>query len=254
MTSLRFNLAAVGFAEGERYERARPGYPPGAIAELCAACGITPGRTVLDLAAGTGKLTRELVACGAHVMAVEPVAGMREQLAAGVPGIQIVEGTAERIGLDDASVDVVMVGQAFHWFDGPAALQEIHRVLVPGGAIGLVWNVMDRRVGWVDRVQDLVHRHRGPNPWYAGHAWRAAFTAQCGFAELQHRVVTNAQPVDVAGLIDRVASISFVATLPDEERSVLMDEVRHIVAEELPGQARFAIPYVTDIFWSHRMG
>jgi SAM-dependent methyltransferase len=254
MSSSRFDLASAGFAGGERYERARPGYPPDAMAALCAACGIEPRRAVLDLAAGTGKLTRELVARGAHVIAVEPVAGMREQLAATVPGIQLIDGTAERVPLDDAAVDVVTVGQAFHWFDGPAALKEIHRVLVPGGAIGLVWNVMDRNVPWVGRLQQLIHRHRGPNPWYAGHAWRAAFTPNCGFAELEHRVFINAQSVDIAGLLDRVASISFIATLPGRERSGLMDEVRQIVAEELPGQARFAIPYVTDIFWSHRVG
>jgi SAM-dependent methyltransferase len=253
MTSRRFDLASAGFAGGERYERARPGYPADAIAALCAACGIEPGRAVLDLAAGTGKLTREFVACGAHVTAVEPVAGMREQLAATVPGIQIIDGTAERVPVDDASVDVVTVGQAFHWFDGPVALKEIHRVLVPGGAIGLVWNVMDRSVPWVGRVHELIHRHRGPNPWYSGHAWRATFTPDCGFGALQHRVFVNTQPVDIANLVDRVASISFIATLPDGERSVLMDDLRQIVAEELPGQARFAIPYVTDIFWSHRV-
>jgi SAM-dependent methyltransferase len=254
MRSPRFDLASAGFAGGERYERARPGYPADAIAALCAACGIAPGRVVLDVAAGTGKLTRELVARGAHVIAVEPVAGMREQLAATVPGIQIIDGTAERLPVDDASVDIVTVGQAFHWFDGPAALKEIHRVLMPGGAIGLVWNVMDRNVPWVGRVQEVIHRHRGPNPWYSGHAWRAAFTPECGFGELQHRVFVNTQSVDIGSLVDRVASISFIATLPDGARSVLMDEVRQIVAEELPGQARFAIPYVTDIFWSHRVG
>ncbi len=250
-----FSLASAGFARGERYERARPGYPADAIAALCAACGIVPGRRVLDLAAGTGKLTRELVARGAEVIAVEPVAGMRKQLAATVPGLQIMDGVAERLPVAGESVDAITVGQAFHWFDGPAALREIHRVLVPGGALGLVWNVMDRGVAWVARLHELIHRHRGPrSPWYAEHAWRATFTPECGFAALEQRAFTNAQQVDVEGLVDRVASVSFIATLPETVRSAVMAEVRQIVAEELPGRSRFAIPYVTDVFWSHRGG
>ncbi len=254
MTSGRLDLASAGFAGGERYERARPGYPADAIAALCTACEIGLGRRVLDLAAGTGKLTRHLVAQGADVIAVEPVAGMREQLASTMPGVSVVHGTAELLPVDDATIDVVTVGQAFHWFDGPAALREIHRALVPGGAIGLVWNVMDRRVRWVERLQELIHRHRGPNPWYAGHVWRAAFSPGAGFTTLEHRAFANAQTVDIDGLIDRVASVSFIATLPDEVCLEVTAEIRQIVAEELSDQVQFAIPYVTDVFWSHRGG
>ncbi len=254
MTSEYFELASAGFARGERYERARPGYPAEAIAVLLTGCGVGPGTRVLDLAAGTGKLTRDLVASGAEVTAVEPVAGMRARLASIVPDEQILDGTAERLAVSDGSVDAVTVGQAFHWFDGPAAVREIHRVLVPGGAVGLIWNVMDRSVAWVERVQELIHRHRGASPWYSSHAWRVAFTADCGFGPLEHRACTNAQQVDVEGLVDRVASISFIATLPDPARSEVLGEVRQIAAEELPGQARFAIPYVTDVFWSRRTG
>lgn len=96
--------------------------------------------------------------------------------------------------------------------------------------------------------------HRGASPWYSSHAWRVAFTADCGFGPLEHRACTNAQHVDVEGLVDRVASISFIATLPDTARSEVLGEVRQIAAEELPGQSHFAIPYVTDVFWSHRTG
>lgn len=217
-------------------------------------CEIGPGSRVLDLAAGTGKLTRELLACGAHVVAVEPVVGMRDQLAATVPGIAVLDGTAERLPLGDGSIDAVTVGQAFHWFDGSAALREIHRVLGPRCAVGLIWNVMDRGVPWVGRLQEVIHRHRGPNPWYAGHMWRDAFTRDIGFTPLGHRQFTSSQIVDIAGLIDRVASISFIATLPDVARAGVMTEIRQIVAEDLPAQDRFAIPYVTDVFWSHRQG
>ncbi len=95
---------------------------------------------MLDLAAGTGKLTRQLVALGANVIAVEPDAGMRATFARVVPGVEMLAGSAEAIPLADASVDAVFVGQAFHWFRAEAALAEMHRVLRPGGGFGLLWN------------------------------------------------------------------------------------------------------------------
>lgn len=253
MTTDHLSLAGEGFARGARYERARPGYPAGAVDALTRACGIGQGTRVLDLAAGTGKLTRHLVACGAQVVAVEPVAGMRAHLASTIAGVQISDGTAEDIPAADGSMDAVTVGQAFHWFDGPAAVREIHRVLAPGGALGLIWNVMDRRVAWVGVLQDLIHRYRGPSPWYWGHAWRVAVTSESGFGLLEHDGFANAQEVDVEGLVERVASISFIATLPDGAQRDVLREVRRIAGDHLPGQPSFAIPYITDVFWTRRI-
>ena len=130
--------AATGFARSvEAYERARPEYPPAAIAWLARELDLRPGRIVVDLAAGSGKLTRPLAALGCEVVAVEPVAEMRAAIG---PTARALEGTAEAIPLPDDSADAVTVGQAFHWFDGPKALAEIERVLRPGGALALVWN------------------------------------------------------------------------------------------------------------------
>jgi ubiquinone/menaquinone biosynthesis C-methylase UbiE len=129
--------AARGFDRaGADYERGRPGYPDEAVALLARELGIGPGRRVLDLAAGTGKLTRALLPYGAQLRAIEPVRGMREQLLNTTAGVEVTDGTAEQIGLPDASIDVVLVAQAFHWFDTAAAAAEIHRVLVPGGGLG----------------------------------------------------------------------------------------------------------------------
>jgi len=244
----------AGFAEGDRYDRARPHYTADAVDHLCAALLVGPGRRVLDLAAGTGKLTRELAARGAAVIAVEPTEGMRDQLAAGVPGIRVLAGTAERIPLDDAVVDAVTVAQAFHWFDGPAAVREIHRVLIPDGSLGLMWNVMDQTVPWVKELQLVIHRRRGENPWYTGHAWRRAFDGAPEFSPLEHRAFRNAQTVDRDGLLDRVASISFVATLPAGERDAVFADARAILADyDVPGPGgHFEIPYVTDVFWCRR--
>lgn len=244
--SEQFDRAREGFADGDRYERARPGYPADAVGFLCETLGIGPGVRVVDVAAGTGKLTRALVAAGAAVTAVEPVAGMRDALRS-LPGVPIVDGHAEALPLGDGSADVATVAQAFHWFDGPMALRELARVLAPGGRLGLMWNVMDRSVPWVDRLQDVIHRHRGPHPWYAGHAWRAAFDANSGFAPLEHRAFRNLQPIDPARLRDRVSSISFIATLDEPTRARVLDEAAVVLPSGVDG-----LPYVTDVFWTRR--
>src|SRR5712671_3101577 len=128
--------ATRGFAvAADVYERGRPDYPAVAIARIVSRLGLGRGRTVLDLAAGTGKLTRLLVPSGANVLAVEPVREMRTELERRVPGVATLGGTAERIPLNNGYVDAVTVGQAFHWFSPDPALREIHRVLRPGGGV-----------------------------------------------------------------------------------------------------------------------
>jgi len=218
------------------------------------ALGIGPGRRVLDMAAGTGKLTRELVPTGAEVVAVEPVDGMRAELAAALPGVRVLAGTAERIPLPDGAVDAVTVAQAFHWFDGPTALAEIHRVLAEGRRLGLVWNVMDRDVAWVDAVQRLVHAHRGASPWYTDRGWRRAFEDQPWFGPLTAETVRNVQVVEPEGVVDRIASVSFIATLEPAAQKAVLDEVRGVVAThpETRGKRTIEIPYRTELFWCDR--
>jgi SAM-dependent methyltransferase len=157
-------VAATGFAiSAEAYESGRPGYPPGALEPLA----LSDDLVVLDLAAGSGKLTRLLAASGAEVIAVEPVAEMRALLP---PGVQALDGTAERIPVRDAAVDLVTVAQAFHWFDGDAALAEIHRVLRAGARLALLWN---RRVedAPINRaIDELVDPYRQDTPTHRGEA------------------------------------------------------------------------------------
>jgi len=151
------DVAAAGFGAGAQdYERGRPSYPDDLVVWMAERLRIGAGSRVVDLAAGTGKLTRLLVPTGADLVAVEPVAAMREQLAAVVPGVPALDGTAESIPLAPASVDAVTVAQAFHWFDADAALAEIARVLRPGGALGLVWNERDVREPWVAELSKLI--------------------------------------------------------------------------------------------------
>jgi len=170
--------AAAGFGSAaDAYERGRPSYPDDAVAYLAAELRLGPAARVLDLAAGTGKLTRLLVEGGAEVVAVEPVAAMRAALERAVPGVTVVDGTAESIPLADGSVDAVTVAQAFHWFDAEAAIVEIHRVLRRGGRLGLIWNVMGADAGWLAALRELVHSTRGSAPAYGVSPWRAAFQA-----------------------------------------------------------------------------
>jgi SAM-dependent methyltransferase len=230
--------AATGFARSvEAYERARPEYPPEAISYLAAELDLRPGRTVLDLAAGSGKLTRPLAALGCEVIAVEPVAEMRAAI--GPAAASALDGTAEAIPLGDDSVDAVTVGQAFHWFDGPKALAEIERVLRPGGALALVWNRRPVEASALHaEITELIAPYRRDAPSHSSGVWREAFTGR----ELTERTFAFTQRLDADGLADRVGSTSFVATLDDERRLPLLDRVRALAAE-----GPVDVPYVCEI-------
>jgi SAM-dependent methyltransferase len=184
---------------------------------------------VVDLAAGTGKLTRALLVTGAEVVAVEPVAEMRAALPAGA---RAVDGTAEAMPLDDASADAVAVAQAFHWFDGDAAVAEIHRVLRPGGALALVWNRRRMDDPLNQAINELIAPYRGhPSAFHTG-AWRAAFDRTELFGPLEERVFPNDHVLDADGLVDRIASVSFIATLDEKKRMKVLHAVRALAGAE----------------------
>jgi ubiquinone/menaquinone biosynthesis C-methylase UbiE len=227
------------------YERGRPDYPAAAVAIIVGTFGITSSSTVLDLAAGTGKLTRLLVPTGAQVVAVEPMAGMRTTLAAAVPGVDVRDGQAENIPLDDRSVDAVTIGQAFHWFATQQALHEIHRVLRPNGGLALIWNRRDSRQPIQHAIDDLVQRYRGDVPAHRGERWKTAFAETDLFTPLQEWRLPHHQEVDEELLVDRVLSISFITNLPDAKRAEVEKEVRAL-AQGQPN--RFVLYYVTDVY------
>ena len=145
-------------AEAAAYERGRPSYPPEAIDWL-----LPPdARDVLDLGAGTGKLTTRLVERGLGVVAVDPIPEMLELLSNSLPDTPALLGTAEEIPLPDDSVDAVLVAQAWHWFDPERAVKEVARVLRPGGRLGLVWNTRDERLGWVKDLGRIIGHEDDP--------------------------------------------------------------------------------------------
>jgi ubiquinone/menaquinone biosynthesis C-methylase UbiE len=203
------------------------------------AAALPPGAVVLDLAAGTGKLTRPLLAAGLEVIAVEPVPEMRAALPAGA---RAREGTAEAIPLEDAAVDGVTVGQAFHWFDGDAALGEIARVLRPGGALALLWNrrVLEDPVN--QAIEQLVGPYRGDVPSHRSGAWREAFGRTTAFGPLEETVFENVLEQDADGLEARVGSISFIASLEPAQRARVLERARALAGA---GVAR--VPYRTEV-------
>lgn len=243
--------AAAGFGRAAgAYERGRPAYPQDAVDHIAAALRLGPGAIVLDLAAGTGKLTRMLAGTGASVVAVEPVDAMRAILSETAAGVEVRAGTAEAIPAADASLDAVTVAQAFHWFDAPRALAEIHRVLRPGGGLALVWNSFDVSVDWVAALQALVHPHRHGEPRYGRAGWERTIDATGLFGAVSERTFGLVQELDAAGLVDRIGSTSYIATLPDAERERLFAEVRALAAA-LPRPIE--LPYRTDTFVALRV-
>jgi SAM-dependent methyltransferase len=251
------DAAARGFASAaDAYEAGRPTYPPKAVARLARELHLGVGRTVVDLAAGTGKLTALLVGTGSTVVAVEPVAEMRAVLEQALPDVAALAGTAEAIPLRSGTADTVTVGSAFHWFRGGEALREIHRVLRPGGGLGLLWNVRDTRVPWVDRLSEIMEPHRGDAPTHRSGAWRKAFEESPLFGRLGHAEVRHVHRIPPEGVVARVASVSFVAALPEAEREQVLAEVRTLLATdpETRGREELGLPYRTDVYWARARG
>ncbi len=152
------SVAAAGFKDPADYEAARPSYPPEAVAWFVEHLRLEPGRLAADLAAGTGKLTRLIASTGVGLLAVEPVAGMRQTFRSLLPQIPIVAGTAEAMPFAASTFDAITVAQAWHWFDHDRATAEMARVLRPGGRLGLVWNARERTEPWVDEVWSIMDR------------------------------------------------------------------------------------------------
>jgi SAM-dependent methyltransferase len=199
---------------------------------------------VVDVAAGTGKLTRRLLPSGARVVAVEPLAEMRAVLARTVPGAEAVSGTAEELPLDAASADAVTVGQAFHWFDAGRAAAELARVLRPGGALALVWNIRDLADPLQAQVDELLLPVRRDTPSEHEQPWREVLAASPALGPVDERSFAFAQLSTTDELVERIASVSFVARLEPAARDELLGRLRTLV-EPLPQP--FAFRYRTDV-------
>ncbi|HEX7321469.1 MAG TPA: class I SAM-dependent methyltransferase [Mycobacterium sp.] len=224
-------------SQAAAYERGRPSYPPEAIDWLLP----SGARDVLDLGAGTGKLTTRLVERGLDVVAVDPIPEMLEVLRSALPATPALLGTAEQIPLPDNSVDAVLVAQAWHWFEPARAIPELVRVLRPGGRLGLLWNTRDERLGWVKELGKIIGREDARDVIDAG------VTLPEPFADVEHFSVEWTSYLTPQALIDLVASRSYCITSPAAVRSKTLDRVRELLATHpaLAGNNGLALPYVT---------
>jgi SAM-dependent methyltransferase len=242
--------AARGFERAaDAYERGRPEYPPAAVAAVVSALRLGPGVRLLDVGAGTGKLARLVAASGAAVLAADPADAMIRRIA-GTRGIAPLRAVAEALPFRDGAFEAASAASAFHWFDGPAALRELHRVLRPGGRLALLWNVRDDGEPWVARLSEIVNRREGRTPRYRKGEWRAAFDAVPGlFAAIDEARVPHVHALSPEGVLDRVASISFVAAMKEADRGALLAEVRALLAShpDTAGRAQVALPYRADV-------
>ena len=230
----------------DAYERARPGYPDDAVRWLA---GDVPC-DVVDLGAGTGKLTRSLVAHGHRVTAVEPSAEMLAQLRTAVPGAIPLEGTGEAIPLPDSCADVVTAAQAFHWFDKPVALREIARVLRPGGRVGLVWNARDDTAPWVSEFTETVIARSTFRK--GGVAATTTSIGESGLYEpVERATFAHVQPLRRIELVELVRSRSECAVLAEEERRPILERLDALFdAHAVDGT--LSMPYVTECFRAAR--
>jgi SAM-dependent methyltransferase len=244
--------AARGFSRGAAsYSRGRPEFPSGARDWLKTDLGLGAGKSAIELGAGTGKFTRQLAATGASIVAVEPVTAMLERLAADFPDIDAVRGDAQNLPLASGIADAVICAQAFHWFATPAALGEIHRVLRPGGVLGLIWNVRDQSVDWVAKLTEIMAPYEGDAPRYDHGEWQRVFPAH-GFGPLHERSFAHSHvgtPEHV--IVDRVASVSFIAALDAETRERVLAEVRALIAATptLRDHEEVGVPYLTRAYY-----
>jgi SAM-dependent methyltransferase len=241
------DLGRHGFADSaDVYERGRPGYPETLLDQLFGRLGLGHGSHVLDLGAGTGKLARQLAARAAAVSAVEPSADMRRVLARDAPRARALDGTAELIPLEDGGVDAVFCGQAFHWFDGEKALPEIARVLAPHGGLALLWNVALTRepelVALMDRERIKTQR---PEHRHDTLIWQNAFDGDDRFGPLHKLEAEHTQRLSADDYVAQIASRSYMASLPKDERTRVMSEVKRIA-----GEGKVVVRYRTDAWWT----
>jgi SAM-dependent methyltransferase len=234
-------LATQFAAVADAYERGRPDYAPAVVGAIAAELKIPPGAPVLDLAAGTGKLTRALLEVGLDVVAVEPQESLRAVLAENIGPERARDGVAEAIPLPDASVAAVTVADAFHWFDHGRALGEIRRVLRPGGGLAVLATAPDwSDAPWADEVGTLIVGLRPDHPNFDGPPWQDAVRAAGGWSEPREVRVTTSQPASGNRVLDYVASISWVAGLPDAQRTEALARVRAVIdASEVPAVLPF---------------
>jgi SAM-dependent methyltransferase len=223
----------------DSYDRARPTYPEDAVSWLLAGVEDTEGTRVLELGAGTGKLTQQLAARGCRVVATDPSEAMLARLGAGAPHVVRIAATAEQLPLVPRVCDLLVAAQAFHWFDAPTILEQAVRVLRPGGRLAVLWSSRDERVPWVRRLGRIIGTpQQRDDP-------TEAIDESAMFETVERATFRFWQPLTRESLRDLVSSRSHVALMSDPERERVLDRVDELYAEYGRGADGMLLPYVT---------
>ena len=241
-----FGAAAAAYAEH------RPDYAEAAVRWVLEPVSARRPLRVVDVGAGTGKLTATLLRLGAEVTAVEPDGQMLAELRRAMPEVRSVPGSAEKLPLPDASADAVLAAQAMHWFDMDRAMPEIARVLTPGGVVAGLWNVDDDRVGWVAELAEMSKRKASTTllRWRGG-ADQASYhrmaAAGAGlFRDAQTREFGHGQPRTADSLLATIATHSHLLVMDEAERAGLLAQVRGFLqAQPETSDGEFTLPMVT---------
>jgi SAM-dependent methyltransferase len=215
------------------YDELRPTYAPAAVGWVAERGGLQPGSLVVDLAAGTGQLSRRFASLGVRVVAVEPAANMRAIIGSNQPDVTTLAGTAEGIPLGDGIADAVVVGNAFHHFDADAAFVEIRRVLRPEGTLALFWARSSR--GGLDlglrEIDNVVEHERGSSPIVRSYrSWFEPPERVAGFTPFERRSFRTTHTLPSARLADLFATGSDIASLPEPARARLLARIRELTA------------------------
>jgi ubiquinone/menaquinone biosynthesis C-methylase UbiE len=240
----RQRLASSGFNQGAIYDAGRPSYTRDAVDYLIRTLDLRESRRVVEIGAGTGKFTEQLLDCGVEIVAVDPSDDMRQVFHDRFSDLEVKKGTGEQIPLDDHSCDAALVAQAFHWFDPRRAMQEISRVLTSEGRLGLIWNERDESVPWVSELSHAMQWDTR-QPYRVGTDFSEVVTTNSDFSYVERRQFRFTDELDHSRLRQRVLSTSYISAAPGEERDQIMANVDRVIGT-LP--ARIDMPYLCDAY------
>jgi len=240
----------AGFTDAHAYDRGRPPYDERAVALLRDGLGLSSGAPVLELGAGTGQLSRALLAAGLDVTAVEPLAHMRALLSRTVGGDRVLEGVAEDIPVRDGAVDAVLAADSFHWFDETRAMPEIRRVLRPGGGVAILRSISTLDAAWSEELWRIVHAERPDHPAFAERGAAAALEDDPAFGDVVEASLSTEWVIDRDGILAFLSSISWVGALAEGPRTQLL----RLAADVLDrNEVRESRAPVTHQIWMARL-
>jgi SAM-dependent methyltransferase len=248
--------ARTGYQKNaDKYQSGRPDYAAASLDWMRDALAIGQSSKVVDLGAGTGKFTKRICELSDHVIAVEPVAAMRETLHANLPQVETLEGNALAIPLPDRSVDALICAQSFHWFASDMAVKEMARVLRPGGKLGLIWNVRDETVDWVAAITKLITPFEGDAPRYYKGDWKKPLPS-AHFSPLEKQSFVQSHDGSAEDVIvNRFLSVSFIAAQDEQVQADIAEQLRDLAANHpaLKGKEHISFPYVTEAYSATRL-